>query len=394
MSHASGLQENSFIIPLEWDGDWPVWEQVETNFNYLNVERKPGSAYGYSNLGTMILGRVIEVVTGDDYETYIDKNIFKPLEMHRSYFDKTPYHLMKNKSRSYHAPVPGKPLRPYGPDVDQGFTTTNGGWVRASGLGSSVYLFSEHFLELLTDDERTRLHFRHVARPPRSRRTFYELIGPPGIPYVGVHGYDAEGLRCKSCGRATGSYLHGTEPLFRDNDIRSFVCRDDLPNPLPDLFVVGGADEPILCVTRARWDQMRQSKSVTGILATRLGVVPASECDRDPRLPTGEKCTHCSDWICPSGRRHWYLPAPELHTHPTMLWLEDALQNNRVQCTREELTFDQIWQLIGQDAPPKTPRIFSFRCPHCWRLGRITVQSCMDEGRRKCSFGISLQSFQ
>lgn len=273
-------------------------------------------------------------------------------------------------------------------------TTTNGGWVRASGLGNSIYLFSEHFLELLTDDERARLHLRQVARPPRSRRTFYELIGPSGISYVSVHGYDAEGLRCKSCGRATGSYLHGTEPLFRDNDIRSFVCRDDLPNPLLDLFVVGGADEPILCVTRARWDQMRQSKSVTGILATRLGVVPASECDRDPRLPTGEKCTHCSDWICPSGRRHWYLPAPELHTHPTMLWLEDALQNNRVQCTREELTFDQIWQLIGQDAPPKTPRIFSFRCPHCWRLGRITVQSCMDEGRRKCSFGISLQSFQ
>ena len=128
MSHASGLQEGSFLIPIDWDMDWPVWEQIEPVLNYLRVERTPGSAYGYSNLGTMILGRVIEVVTGEDYEVYVDKNIFKPLGMHHSYFDTTPYHLMKNKARSYHASVGPEPGKAYGPDVDQGFTTTNGGW--------------------------------------------------------------------------------------------------------------------------------------------------------------------------------------------------------------------------------------------------------------------------
>ena len=128
MSHASGLQEGSFLIPLDWDMDWPVWEQIEPNFNYLRVEREPGSSYGYSNLGTMILGRVIEVVTKDSYEVYIDKNIFKPLEMHQSYFDATPRHLKKHKARSYHAAKEGESHIAYGPDVDQGFTTTNGGW--------------------------------------------------------------------------------------------------------------------------------------------------------------------------------------------------------------------------------------------------------------------------
>jgi CubicO group peptidase (beta-lactamase class C family) len=128
MSHASGLQEGSFLIPLDWDMDWPVWEQIEPNFNYLRVEREPGSSYGYSNLGTMILGRVIEVVTKDSYEVYIDKNIFKPLEMHQSYFDTTPRHLKKHKARSYHAAKEGESHIAYGPDVDQGFTTTNGGW--------------------------------------------------------------------------------------------------------------------------------------------------------------------------------------------------------------------------------------------------------------------------
>ena len=29
-------------------------------------------------------------------------DIFKPLEMYRSYFDSTPYHLLKNRSHSYY----------------------------------------------------------------------------------------------------------------------------------------------------------------------------------------------------------------------------------------------------------------------------------------------------
>jgi len=51
--------------------------------------------------GIIFLGRVIELLSGDDYEVYIDKNIFKPLEMHRSYFDRTPYHLLRHRSASY-----------------------------------------------------------------------------------------------------------------------------------------------------------------------------------------------------------------------------------------------------------------------------------------------------
>lgn len=128
MSHTSGLQESSFLIPLSWDGEWPIWPQIEPNLNYMRVERKPGTVYGYSNLGPMLLGRVIEVATGDNYETFIDKNIFKPLEMAESYFNATPYHLRKNKAQSYFAGSKGSLFKPYAPDLNQGFTMTNGGW--------------------------------------------------------------------------------------------------------------------------------------------------------------------------------------------------------------------------------------------------------------------------
>jgi CubicO group peptidase (beta-lactamase class C family) len=128
MSHTSGLQEASFLIPLSWDGDWPVWAQIEPNLNYVRVERDPGTGYAYSNFGPMVLGRIIEVVSRDNYETYVDKNLFKPLGMPESYFNRTPYHLKANKAQGYFKGSAGTPRMLYAPDLDQGFTATNGGW--------------------------------------------------------------------------------------------------------------------------------------------------------------------------------------------------------------------------------------------------------------------------
>jgi len=41
----------------------------------------PGSEYTYSNSGYSILGRIIELVSGQDYETYLSKKLFQPSGM-------------------------------------------------------------------------------------------------------------------------------------------------------------------------------------------------------------------------------------------------------------------------------------------------------------------------
>ena len=56
------------------------------------VEFRPGSRFSYSNPGIVYLGQVIERLTGEDFEVYVDKNILRPLGMHASYFDRTPPH--------------------------------------------------------------------------------------------------------------------------------------------------------------------------------------------------------------------------------------------------------------------------------------------------------------
>jgi CubicO group peptidase (beta-lactamase class C family) len=128
MSHSAGFRGGTW--PWGGDKDWhphepQSWSQLVAMMPYTEIEFAPGSKMSYSNPGIIFLGRVIETLTKDDYEVYIDKNIFKPLEMYRSYFDTTPNHLLKHRSHSYW--LENNKLRPARFDVDTGITVSNGG---------------------------------------------------------------------------------------------------------------------------------------------------------------------------------------------------------------------------------------------------------------------------
>jgi CubicO group peptidase (beta-lactamase class C family) len=129
LTHSSGFRGATWT----WRDDaktWqpfepPRWEQLAAMMPYTEVLFKPGSKYSYSNPGFIYLGRTIELLSHDDYEVYIDKNIFKPLEMYRSYFDRTPHHLLKHRSHSYY--VSGGKRTEAVFDADTGITVANGG---------------------------------------------------------------------------------------------------------------------------------------------------------------------------------------------------------------------------------------------------------------------------
>ncbi len=127
MSHSAGFRSPTWPWGNKpWHPHEPMhWDQIVAMLPYTEVQFKPGSKWQYSNPGIIFLGRVIELLTTDDWEVYIDKNIFKPLGMHRSYFDTTPYHLMKHKAQSY--TLKKGDLTPADPDVNTGITVSNGG---------------------------------------------------------------------------------------------------------------------------------------------------------------------------------------------------------------------------------------------------------------------------
>lgn len=85
LNQTSGLGYN--------DGTRPIWDQpgeftLEARIRQmtdLELLREPGTAFEYSNFNYMLLGAVVEAVSGKTYQQYIQEHIFTPLNMGNSF---------------------------------------------------------------------------------------------------------------------------------------------------------------------------------------------------------------------------------------------------------------------------------------------------------------------
>ena len=132
LTHSAGFRNPTW--PWDCDDssncDWQPfeptrWSQVVAMLPYTHIAFKPGSQWSYSNLGYVFLGQIVERLSGDDIEVYIDKNILKPLGMTESYFDRSPYFLTGHVSASYVRTGGKLVAQPF--DFDTGITAANSG---------------------------------------------------------------------------------------------------------------------------------------------------------------------------------------------------------------------------------------------------------------------------
>ncbi|HEU4828660.1 MAG TPA: serine hydrolase domain-containing protein [Gemmatimonadales bacterium] len=134
LSHSAGFQDPTWPYGegKAWEPFEPTrWEQLVAMMPYQEIRFAPGSRYGYSNPAFIYLARVIESITGDPYQSYIQKNIWTPLGLTRSYFGATPYHLAEDRANSYtirRDSAAGTRIVAVGRDFDPGITIPNGGW--------------------------------------------------------------------------------------------------------------------------------------------------------------------------------------------------------------------------------------------------------------------------
>lgn len=88
LTHTSGIRSYTDIPewrPL-WRKDFTVQELVDF-FKYQPMQFTPGKQFSYNNSGYILLGAIIEKVSGQTYEAFIQQNIFNPLGMRQSYYD-------------------------------------------------------------------------------------------------------------------------------------------------------------------------------------------------------------------------------------------------------------------------------------------------------------------
>jgi CubicO group peptidase (beta-lactamase class C family) len=195
LTHSAGFRNPTW----PWDCDDPTncdwqpfeptqWTQVATMLPYTHIAFAPGSRWSYSNLGYVFLGQIIERLTGDDFEVYIDKNILKPLDMHSSYFDRAPYFLESHVSASYLHSGAKLTLQPF--NFDTGITTSN------SGLKAPIPDMVQYLRFLIGDPANPR--YQMVLKRSSLEEMWTGVLpavepGHPSTPYTaGPHGAQPE----------------------------------------------------------------------------------------------------------------------------------------------------------------------------------------------------------
>jgi CubicO group peptidase (beta-lactamase class C family) len=134
LSHTAGFQDSTWPYKqgTAWEPFEPTrWEQLVAMMPYQEIGFAPGSRFSYSNPAWIYLAHMVEGLTDDPWEYYIQKNIFSPLGMTRSFFNTTPPNLTAQRSHSYgiRKDAAGNiVVDDYGAEFDPGVTIPNGGW--------------------------------------------------------------------------------------------------------------------------------------------------------------------------------------------------------------------------------------------------------------------------
>ena len=88
LTHTSGIK--SYTSMKEWQPAWGKDFQLDELidfFKFQPMEFAPGKKYNYNNSAYVLLGAIIEKVSGQPYDQFIAQNIFKPLEMTQTYLE-------------------------------------------------------------------------------------------------------------------------------------------------------------------------------------------------------------------------------------------------------------------------------------------------------------------
>lgn len=134
LSHSAGFQAATWpwTRGRAWEPFEPTtWEQLVAMMPYMEIQFKPGTRYSYSNPAFVYLARIVQEITGDPWEAYVQKNIFTPLGLWWSYFNTTPYHLEPHRANNYTVrrdSAGGVRTTANGRDFNPGITIPNGGW--------------------------------------------------------------------------------------------------------------------------------------------------------------------------------------------------------------------------------------------------------------------------
>jgi CubicO group peptidase (beta-lactamase class C family) len=101
LTHTSGIPNvTSFPDFLKTLPNRVTLKELIAKFKDKPLEFKPGEKFKYSNSGYILLGQIIETVSGKPYASFLKDAIFVPLQMHDSGYDNA-VQLLKHRASGY-----------------------------------------------------------------------------------------------------------------------------------------------------------------------------------------------------------------------------------------------------------------------------------------------------
>jgi CubicO group peptidase (beta-lactamase class C family) len=82
LTHTSGGWGNDRNDPMFQHGELGHAKLIARTLHDQPLQNDPGTSYAYSNFGYCVLGRIIEKLTGEPYEKYVQQAVLEPCDIH------------------------------------------------------------------------------------------------------------------------------------------------------------------------------------------------------------------------------------------------------------------------------------------------------------------------
>jgi CubicO group peptidase (beta-lactamase class C family) len=211
MTHTTGLEEQireliasdpKSITPLGKALKHWVPEQIHA----------PGTTPAYSNYATAMAGYIVQRVSGEPFDKYIERHIFVPLGMrHSSFSQPLPDALLKQVSKAYARASEGK-AKPY-----EFISLAPAGSLAATGADMGRFMIAH-----LQDGEFNGARILRAETAQKMHSTGQASVGPLNRMMLGFYETTINGHRAIAHGGDT-QWFHSDLQLFLDDGVGIFV---------------------------------------------------------------------------------------------------------------------------------------------------------------------------
>lgn len=167
LDHTSGLRdESSLSLMAGWqEGDV---EQQDQFFELVTQQRglnfSPGSEFQYNNTNYLLLAKIVERVSGQNFADFTRENIFEPLSMTRTWFADNRSKIVKGRAYSYYP-------------TESGFSKVQ---MSSEVLGSAGMFTTANDLSLWVENFETKRIGNDLVHSLMSERT-HTINGKPAV---------------------------------------------------------------------------------------------------------------------------------------------------------------------------------------------------------------------